>query len=640
MLRVLRRSSAGWLRRALRWVSAGDRVLGLVMLVMLVYYAATPGIFEGKGSGDGIVNFSFLPSVLLHHTLDMSRTVAATHHWALPVMNGRMTNFTPIGPPIAWLPFYAFGLLLEAAARAVTSAFQAQPFGVGRFQYWMCGLGTLIYGLLGIRALFRLCQRRLGTGAARWAVVGAVFGTPLGFYLLHQPLYQHGLSFACCAVLIERWDAWRPHPSVRQQAALGALGGAAALIRQQDILFLLPPFWDLARASLAQFRSPSDPQRWQALGRSLRSAMLMALVASAVIAPQLLVWHHYFGEFQSPLTDVGYLRWRNPSVLGMLFSMRGGLLSWTPIVYLAACGLVLARRQLPVGMFAALFLLQLYVNASVWDWWSSWSYGARRFCDVMVVVGVGLGALWHCQKRRLLRITVAGAMALLIGWNVVTMEYVRTRATPSSAGVTWAAWERLAAVRAPGWLVAVFRRLGWPFVWPASIPFALRHSVPIRTFEEVYGAYFLYHDFWEHQPRDAAANVRTSVGRRYLASGFGEPDPQTGAVLIEGVPSRPALLLMPLFKSEPIRVHLDGSFSPGPLELRWNGLPVVARREPTGLGFELPRERVRQEINRLELVAPPRSGLLAIRLESLDPDVGYLGPPWHRRRATPPAMSR
>src|SRR5258708_154694 len=113
MKRIMKRVQGAW-----RWTTAHDRAIAWLVFGLFVYYCATPGIFEGKASGDGLVDFLFLPATLLHHTFDMSRAVSESHFWTLPRMNGQMTNPMPIGPPLAWLPLYVVGLGLESLVRA------------------------------------------------------------------------------------------------------------------------------------------------------------------------------------------------------------------------------------------------------------------------------------------------------------------------------------------------------------------------------------------------------------------------------------------------------------------------------------------------------------------------------------------
>src|SRR5262249_3158933 len=140
-------SGARW--RSLRWWYDGDRVLAALMGFVVLYYVVQPGIFQGKGSGDGIIDFLFLPSLVTHGTLDIRRADADAHFWVMPVINGRMTNHFPIGPPILWSPMYLLSLGIEKIVRPF-GRLRGQPFGVNAFSYWMCGLATLLWSLVGI----------------------------------------------------------------------------------------------------------------------------------------------------------------------------------------------------------------------------------------------------------------------------------------------------------------------------------------------------------------------------------------------------------------------------------------------------------------------------------------------------------
>jgi len=88
---------------------------------------------------------------------------------------------------------------------------------------------------------------------------------------------------------------------------------------------------------------------------------------------------------------------------------------------------------------------------------------------------------------------------------------------------------------------------------------------------------------------------------------------------------------LPLFRSEPMRVHLDGVIPDGPIEIRWNGAPVTARREAGGLGFSLDQRQVRHQVNQLDLVLPAGSKLAGVRLQPPGTDPDFHGPPWRRR---------
>src|SRR5262249_42869636 len=110
----------------------------------------------------------------------------------------------------------------------------------------------------------------------------------------------------------------------------------------------------------------------------------------------------------------------------------------------------------------------------------------------------------------------------------------------------------------------------------------------------------------------------------------GEVDPRTSRVPVVASAERPARALVPLFMSEPLRVHLDGDFKAGPAQVRWNKQPVATRRGPAGgLVFEVDGAHVARDVNELELVVEAGSQLAQMRFEPTAP-APYHGPPWHR----------
>ena len=395
-----RRPEPLW-RRLGRVFTAGDPILTLLVLAVVVYYRASRGIFQGKASGDGFFGFMMLPGVILHHTFDLG---VPAPEWAAVIgreTTGLVANGCPIGPAILWTPTYLLGLGLDRLAavpvlgtllRLLVPTLHASPFtGRETADFYMAGLGSLAAGLFGVRLTFTLVARKLGVAAARFGVIGAVAATPLMFYLVTQPLYQHACAFFGVALLLERWDAWRGQMTLGRWAALGALGGVAMLMRQQEGLFFLLPAID-ALAELAQAVRGLDGRR---LGRTLLGGMLFLGCAILVYAPQLLLWRHYYGSLRPP-QEPGHFIWWNPAVIEALFSTRAGLFPWVPVLYLAVPGLLLARRRLDglVWRLGLVFALELWLNASVWDYHGSWAYGPRRYTDAAGIVALGLGGMY------------------------------------------------------------------------------------------------------------------------------------------------------------------------------------------------------------------------------------------------------
>jgi hypothetical protein len=586
-------------RRLLRLFTAGDAALALLGTAVVIYYWATRGIFQGKASGDGFFGFLMLPGVLLHHTFDLA---APAPEWAGVFgreRSGLVANGCPIGPALLWTPTYLLGLVLDklaavpglgAGLRLLVPALHASPFtGREESDFFMAGLGSLAAGLLGARLTFDLVARKLGVAAARFGVVGAVVATPLCFYLVTQPLYQHACAFFGVALFVERWDAWRGPGAMtlRRWAALGALGGVAMLMRQQEGLFFLLPATD----ALAELGRGLRRRDLQLVGQTVVGGLLFLACALLVYSPQLLLWRHYYGTLRPP-QEPGHFIWWNPAIIESLFSMRAGLFPWVPVLYLAVPGLIAARRRLGglVWRLGLVFALELWLNSAVWDYHGSWAFGPRRYTDAAGVVALGLGGAYAvlggaaaAHGRQRLRRALLAALALLAVWNVVLMELVRTRRVKSaSAGAypaaMWAQW-----AGAPASVVRALDRIGYPFMQPVSALYALRYRMSLAHAEGLLGGYLLERD-WKIRAVILSRGFAFADRQWYLVQGArpavpGKP-PAGGLVPVESQ----VRIVLPLMAREPLRLSLSGELRGQGAAVRatFNGTPIPLRLRPAG----------------------------------------------------------
>ena len=128
----------------------------------------------------------------------------------------------------------------------------------------------------------------------------------------------------------------------------------------------------------------------------------------------------------------------HPHLGDMLFSTRHGWLSWSPIVAIAALGMpaVVRRLQWFGAGLVAIAVGELYVNASLSDWWGGAAFGARRLTDQTLLVALGLGAVFAFLLQRRLARLVYAALAAGIAWTVLllgTFYYIIANDT----GPTW-----------------------------------------------------------------------------------------------------------------------------------------------------------------------------------------------------------
>jgi hypothetical protein len=574
------------------------------MLLLAVYYLATRGVFQGKASGDGYFGFMYLRAIFFEHTLDMKSVLPEyLPYFSTGGPHHAMPNRCPFGPVLVWAPFY---LVAVGIAKLLAALHFIRPLKGGEpFFAWFTGLGTLGLTLVGYRATYVLLLRYSSRTAARIGSAVAVWATPIAWYAVTQPAYQHGLAFGLVALLVERWDARLGDADWRRFAVLGLIGGLAMEMRAQEALFVLLPGGE---ALYHVVRGP-DRRRWFLAGAVLAAAALVAF------APQIAVWHYYTGQFRT--VQVEPLRWSEPFILVALFSTRGGLFPWSPIAYVATAGLLVSSRSNGKGArrlawsLAALFFVEIYVVASAWVVTSGYAYGARRLSDGAVLIGLLTATFWdRVAERRLWRRLTAAFVGLCLVLNLLAMELVRARWVGSSGGYARTAGRWLEEAHAPKPLQNFFERIGYPFVQPVGWLFALHHHAPAAAFEGVVGNLLL----------DRDGQWFTVLTKTLNFDRFNHANVVEGLTLPENVDKEPALvtgrvrLLLSMFAGERFEATLIGAIPPGEAHIVWNGNTLPLTRANNGLRFVVPASYARAGVNEVTLELPPGSQLRKLDL--------------------------
>jgi len=401
----------GWWRAAERRPVATLSLVGLIFAV--TYLVAVLGLPAGAGriiNGDAIQYFAWLQSAVVDGDLDFSNDYRQLYASADPATNvwlrsrtpaGRPPNLMSVGPAILWSPFYV-------SARLAGGVVGPGPQSEALLQASV-GVAGIVYATLGACLTFWACALLFPRAAAFWATLVVWLAGPAIYYSLVSPTYSHATSLFAVSLFVYVWLRTRGAPGIGQTILLGALAGLVAMVRWQDALVLLLP---VVEALVLVCRRQAS-----VVAVTIRLALL-GLAAGVAFLPQLLAWNAVYGTPLLIPQGAGFMRWTQPAMLSVLFSLKRGLFSWTPALLPAAVGLpLLIRRDRLAGwMILLVLIVAVYVNASVQDWWAGEAFGARRFIGFGVFLALGLAAL--------MTVPAAASRPALVAWfSVAAIAY-------------------------------------------------------------------------------------------------------------------------------------------------------------------------------------------------------------------------
>jgi hypothetical protein len=393
------------------WALAGIAVIAIALT------------FKPVVENDGVGYFVYLHSVVVDHDLDFKDEYAAAaaagvQVWpglvGQPTPTGLVADYFPVGAALLSLPLYGAALALQPSGEPQFGPPFSQAFA----------LASLLYGLLSLALTYRLGLAITGSApAAGIGAAAAALATPFAYYLLYEPSYSHTFSAFAVAAFLLAWWTGRERRTISGWLGLGLLGGLMALVRWQDGPLVAIALLDLPRA------------RWRVL--------LLAPGALVAFAPQLWVDLVVFGSW-IPVRPAGQeLAPLSGHYLEVLFSSNHGLFVWSPILLAAAAGIALLRERAFAAAAAYAFVLQTAINGAAPDWWGGYTFGMRRFLDLVPFAAVGLAAL---AVRLGPKLAVLGAAAFA-AWNlllVANLTYViRIDRDPGYAGLVFGQWQAL-----------------------------------------------------------------------------------------------------------------------------------------------------------------------------------------------------
>lgn len=521
--------------------------------------------------GDGHMHFLITRSLVFDRDWHLDNDLAKFGDpWNQPrTPTGRKNVMQQVGPSLVWAPLLA----VADGAAIIANAFGAgiQRHGYTLFHQRILYASSVAFAWFAIVFGILVALRTIGgRWAAAWAGVAALLGTALTYYATYMPSYAHAMDAAATAGFLGAWALTLGDLRWRRYVVLGLLLGLATLVRTQGLALGVVLALELA---VLIVRGRPD-ERATLVRLFLRGAAVLG-IALVMHLPQLLMWKDMYGEYLTTPQGPAQMRWGHPMVLELLFSSRNGWLSTHPIAYLGVLGLVVgviegkrlgAHARLVCGALLLAIVLQVYVNAVVYDWWSAASFGQRRLCSMTLPIVVGVAALLRAVQLRLggrvprwaKHALAVGVLGYLIAWNltwVLRLDHAKPAGRDSTPTCCTDVPRPLSWIAKP-----VYSVIGNPFELPASAVFALRHGVSLQRWDTAVGMYPLVPGLLSYEDRSYRAqsaiwNLTTAHGARYLLGGFGPP--QRGPTRTWRWTTAPtAKALLPLLVPEPHRIAI------------------------------------------------------------------------------------
>ena len=216
---------------------------------------------------------------------------------------------------------------------------------------------------------------------------------------------SHNGSFATTALFLYWWHSSGASSRTAFAAAL------MCLVRWQNVLFLVPLAIRAIVDLIRLLRTQKRLKNW-----SLNHLVFLFLFF--FLMPQFVVWKVLYDQFflvpqGSKFIDFGELH------LGsVLFDLRHGLFLYHPILLigLIGCGFLWRKDRILTVSIGIVFALQWILNAAISDWWAGWSFGHRRFVNLLPLFALGFGLMIENLRRH--AILVGVVVVLFTGiWN-------------------------------------------------------------------------------------------------------------------------------------------------------------------------------------------------------------------------------
>lgn len=425
-----------------------------VKLLCLLFLLTLP-VVNPWVRGDGVGYYAYLRSVLIDHDLNFENDYLAgnqsfvmarvdTQGHLLPTLytrTGYVDNHFTVGPAILWAPVvgtvHLVVRLLDHFGAGIPPDGYSRPYMISM------ALTTALYGFLALFFAFQMAKKYFTQQYVFLATLGIWMASSLPVYMYFNPSWSHAHSAFTVALFLWYWDRTQMRRTLGQWLVLGLLAGLMGNVYYPNAILLIFPGLEIFWLWRQQQRRAADPALpiaravWGGLGFA---GVFVGSLLPTFITRQII----YGGPFETGYPGIRTWNWGSPALWKVLFSSDHGIWSWTPILFLAAVGLLFVVKRNPLlGLGSLLtFLAFYYFIASYPDWDGISSYGNRFFVSLTPIFVLGLSGLlsafseWLPGASRAVLLSRVG-IGLLVLWNVAFIFQWGIHLVPARGEISW-----------------------------------------------------------------------------------------------------------------------------------------------------------------------------------------------------------
>jgi len=387
---------------------------GVFLTLLLFAKICITGFVIG---GDGLGYYAYLRSMLVDGDLQFANEFLEYNQFGQGVPNPYQrtaTDHVPnrlfIGPALLWVPFFLVAHALTILAEHF--GFPLEPDGYSVLYQFFVGLGSIIYGLLGLVFIYKIIIRFFHRNVALLSTGLIALGTNVFYYLTIEPTMSHSMSMFTVSLFAFIWVRDIGNRQKKAVVLLGLTAGLMILIRPQNALFLVLIVIEWLGVLKTESGFVSNFRKQIIEVGLFGIALLLALL------PQFVVWKIIYGHFLVYSYGGAIFNFANPHLLDSLFSAKHGLISWTPALLLALVGVFLflwKHSKIGVALIIA-FILQWYLNASC-NFSFGNTFGGRTYINCSFIFAIGLAMFLTMTKKWV--VPTRFLLAALIAWNLL-----------------------------------------------------------------------------------------------------------------------------------------------------------------------------------------------------------------------------